>query len=337
MNAFIALLLTVATPVPDALLSPGREGQGNVEAKEALVAPGDVMAMLAAMEGASPLGGNYLRSAIEMVAERDPEKLPRLEMARFLLDRSNPARGREMAYRLLASAEPAATAEMVPGFLNDSVPALRLLAVDQLMARAAQIDGDGLTLVYLQALGAARDVSQVKEIAKMLEERGEKVDLAKQFGFLTTWQLSAPYDNKGGLGFEKPYPPEEGGDAEWKEVSTDHEFGEMSFNAHYGHEKGVVGYARTVLKSEQPQEVQFRLGTQNAWKLWLNGELVFAREEYHRGMKIDQYVLPATLAAGENTVLLKVCQNEGTNSWEDPWVFQLRVTDREGEVLRFTP
>ena len=337
MNAIFALILTVSTPVPDALLSPGREGQGNVEAMKALDAPGDVMALLAAMEEASPVAGNYARSAIEMVAENDPEKLPRLEIARFLLDRSNSPRGREMAYRLLASSEPAATAELVPGFLYDPVPALRLLAVDRIIKQASQIEGAGAVPVYLQALGAARDVSQVKEIAKMLEEREVKVDLAKQFGFLTTWQLSAPYDNKGGLGFEKPFPPEEGGDAEWEEESTDHEFGEMSFNAYYGHEKGVVGYARTVLKSEQPQEVQFRLGTQNAWKLWLNGELVFAREEYHRGMKIDQYVLPATLAAGENTVLLKVCQNEGTNSWEDPWVFQLRVTDREGEVLRFTP
>ncbi|MEZ5327020.1 MAG: hypothetical protein R3F19_18375 [Verrucomicrobiales bacterium] len=35
-------------------------------------------------------------------------------------------------------------------------------------------------------------------------------------------------------------------------------------------------------------------GSKNAWKIWLNGELIFGRDEYHRGAAIDQIPLPVS-------------------------------------------
>ena len=38
------------------------------------------------------------------------------------------------------------------------------------------------------------------------------------------------------------------------------------------------------------------IGSKNAWKLWVNNQLVFARDEYHRGAtRVDQFILDGTL------------------------------------------
>ena len=66
----------------------------------------------------------------------------------------------------------------------------------------------------------------------------------------------------------------------------------------------------------------------------MNGELVFAREEYHRGMQFDQYIVPGKLQPGKNTILLKVCQNEQEQDWAQRWAVQFRICDIEGRALR---
>ena len=107
----------------------------------------------------------------------------------------------------------------------------------------------------------------------------------------------------------------------------------VDFNKPFGMLKEVVGYAYTTFESESARPVELRLGCKNAWKIWLNGELVFGRDEYHRGMRIDQYRLPAQLKAGENTILVKLCQNEQTEEWTVQWQFQLRVCDASGTAV----
>ena len=43
-------------------------------------------------------------------------------------------------------------------------------------------------------------------------------------------------------------------------------------------------------------------------ELWVNGELLFARDEYHRKARVDQFVIEGKLKKGENQILVKVCQ-----------------------------
>ena len=80
--------------------------------------------------------------------------------------------------------------------------------------------------------------------------------------------------------------------------------------------------------------VTFRIGTPNAFKLYLNGELLFARPEYHRGTRMDQYLIPATLRAGENLIAVKLLQNEQEQSWAQAYQWQFRVTDASGAAVR---
>src|SRR5262249_34926133 len=119
----------------------------------------------------------------------------------------------------------------------------------------------------------------------------------------------------------------------WVEHTTSDEYGIVDLAKVLGPFKGSVAYAVAEFESSDRQPVEVRLGTPNSWKLWLNGDLVFAREEYHRGMNLDQYKMRTTLRPGKNAFLLKVCQNEQTEEWAQRWQFQLRVCDGAGTAI----
>lgn len=50
-------------------------------------------------------------------------------------------------------------------------------------------------------------------------------------------------------------------------------------------------------------------------------------------MRIDQYTMPVVLTAGENTLLVKLCQDGQTKDWTKQWQFQLRVCDATGGAI----
>jgi len=67
-----------------------------------------------------------------------------------------------------------------------------------------------------------------------------------------------------------------------------------------------------------------------------SGEKLFERFESHAGYNVDQYKIPAKLKKGENTILLKVCQNEQTEAWAQDWMFAARVSDATGAAILST-
>ena len=195
-----------------------------------------------------------------------------------------------------------------------------------------------------QALNGAIDDDQVKAIVKPLKELGESVDLQKHFGFLTEWYLIGPFDNVGLKGFSVAYPPEternlkakyagKSGEVEWKSYTTEDEYGTLDIAKKTEPFKGAVMYAATTFMADKAREIEIRLGTPNAWKLWVNGVQIFARDEYHRGTFLDQYKVSAKLKPGPNEIMLKICQNEQTEEWAQAWTFQLRVCDHSGVAV----
>jgi hypothetical protein len=160
-----------------------------------------------------------------------------------------------------------------------------------------------------------------------------------------TWKLIAPFDNTAGKGFAVAYPPEkeldfskeyegkEGVKASWVGTTTEDEYGIVDLAKVLTPFKGSVAYAVAEFDSDAEKAVDLRLGTPNSWKVWLNGKLLFAREEYHRGMNLDQYRMRGTLKKGKNTILVKVCQNEQTEEWAQRWQIQLRVCDATGTAV----
>lgn len=333
----------------------GQQGEGHEQATAAVrelsqADPGALQDILVALDTAGPLSANWLRGAFEAVAQRalENDALPTETLEAFVLDRSHEPRARRMAYEWLLKADPSAEDRLIPEMVEDPSGEMRRDAVARLVAAANQFLEDGeeakATTTFRQALKGAVDDDQVKAIVKPLKKLGETVDLQRHFGFVTNWHVIGPFDNTDMKGFDVTYPPEQEldlsaeydgkeGTVRWEEFSTDDEYGTFDIAELTSPYKGAISYAATEFVSPDGRDVEFRLGTANAWKLWLNGELLFAREEYHRGMQLDQYRVRGRLKPGRNVLLLKVCQNEQTQDWAQQWSFQFRVCDFSGKAI----
>ncbi|MDB5392335.1 MAG: hypothetical protein JWM11_7981 [Planctomycetaceae bacterium] len=341
------------------ILKVGPEGQGNAEAAAAWKdlskgSSADLAKILPAFDNANPLAANWLRSAFEAIADREfrtTGKLPQADLEQFIAQTQHDPRARRMAFEWLLKVDAGAADRLIPGMLQDPSTEFRRDAVARLIISATKSEADGKTdeakAALLKAIDAARDEDQVEAIMKPLDKLGAKVDLARHFGFILDWQLIGPFDNTQKKGFEISYAPEselkldgkyagQKGDVSWSKYVTDEKYGLVDLSKVTAPQKGSVTYASTVFTSDKDQTVDLRLGTPNAWKLWVNGAFVFGREEYHRGMAIDQYRMRAQLKKGPNQILLKICQNEQTEEWAQRWQFQLRVCDKTGTAILST-
>lgn len=332
------------------------EGEGNVEAGKAWakLVEADANALvrvLEAMDGSNPLAANWLRGAVETIASRTIEKggkLPIAELGEYLLDRSHNPRARRLAFDLIARVSKETAEKLVPGMLNDPSVELRRDAVQRLIDQGGALvkaeKKAEASILLRQALQAARDVKQVETIAKQLRGLDRPVDLPRHFGFLMNWKAIGPFDNTDRKGFAAAFPPEKGVDLKgtfegkdekvsWSDFGTKDEYGMVDVNQKYGELKGATAYLYTEFVSESDQPVELRLGCKNAWKIWLNGKFLFGRDEYHRGMRIDQYHVQGQMKKGHNTILIKLCQDEQTERWTKEWQVQIRVCDSTGTAI----
>jgi hypothetical protein len=326
----------------------GNPAAGRAVAELAAAEPGVLLDVLAAFDNANPLAANYLRSVAETVVDKaiaDKKPLPRKRLETFIGDLKNNPQARRLAFEILERVDGTVVDRLIPGMLEDPSPLFRRDAVARLLKLADQLakenQSDLATTLYRRALKGATDDDQVRAIAKPLQNMGETLDLQRHFGFLTQWHIVGPFDNSDNKGFDTAYPPEKQldlktslkgklGPTAWKLYKTKNEFGILNIAKQIQPYKGAVMYCSTVFQTKTPSSIQFRLGTPNAWKLWVNGRQVFANEEYHRGMKLDQFSVPVMLRAGSNTILLKICQNEQEESWAQRYEFQIRTCNKSG-------
>ena len=334
----------------------GPEGRGNREASAAWKKLSEskaamLLPILEAMDGANDYALNWLRAAFDAIASRELNSgatLPLPELGKFLLDTRHNPRARRLAFELIGRVDPSTTDKLLVGMLNDPSLEIRLDAVQKSIDQAGQSlaasNTVGATLLFQQALSAARDARQIDDIANKLKDLGQPVDLPKHFGFLTEWKVIGPFDNTGNKGFETAYPPEQKidfaaeydgktGKVRWQDYVSQHKYGMVDMNQPCGKLKEVTAYATMDFTSDRAQPVELRLGGKNSWKVWLNGKLLFSRDEYHANAEIDQYPMPAQLQAGRNTILVKVCQNHQVEKWTNEWEFQLRITDALGTPI----
>jgi hypothetical protein len=343
-----------------ALQAVGPEGAGNAAAAAAFKTISGynadaILPLLRAIESSGALARNWLRSAVEVVVERElkaKKTLPFDDLKGFLLDKGQAPEARRLAFDLMAKIDADAASELIPGFLNDPSTELRRDAVARLVAGGLALRDDdkaAAIVTFRKALDAARDVDQIQFIAKKLsEEFGQEVDLPRHFGFLTNWQVIGPFHNTAREGFAAVFPPEEkidlnaaypGKDAaqvKWQAVQSTDSYGKIDLNQPFSKLKEVTGYAYSEFVAAKARPAELRLGCKNAWKVWLNGKLLFGRDEYHRGQRIDQYKMPVQLKEGKNTILVKLCQNEQKEKWTVEWEFQLRVCDSTGTAILST-
>jgi tetratricopeptide (TPR) repeat protein/transglutaminase-like putative cysteine protease len=164
---------------------------------------------------------------------------------------------------------------------------------------------------------------------------------AAGLGFVRDWAVIGPFDNAGEAGFKEVYGPEKDlaartgfmdfdrvhpgkqGKNRWRIPGVRHPLFAVDFSNLFRLSEQVCGYACTHVRTAEPVDTAFRLGTDGAVKLWVNGRLVHAGDTYRRAVP-DQDVVPVRLAAGWNEVLVKACVKKG------PWTLWLRITAPDG-------
>ena len=155
-------------------------------------------------------------------------------------------------------------------------------------------------------------------------------------GFITedVWWTLGPFDNTAGIGYDTAYIPEDvtqidtttiyngiNGQVSWQK-STD-----KTLEGYIGLGKDVdwrVAYAFATIISPDERKVQLRFDSDDQGKVWLNGEEVFAHTRTSLA-EIDRDIIPVTLKPGENSILVKVCEEELH------WGFYMRITDTNGK------
>src|SRR5207245_2352498 len=135
LGALLILGLTLTAPAGAAdtaallarIRAVGREGAGNAEAGAAWrelvrLGPDALPAVLAGMDGADATAANWLRNAVDAIAERalaDGKPLPAERLEKFIADKTHSGAGRRLAYEWLARVDKNAPARLLPGMLQD--------------------------------------------------------------------------------------------------------------------------------------------------------------------------------------------------------------------------
>jgi hypothetical protein len=326
-----------------AIKSVGREGAGNDRARQAwneLVSagPAALAEVFEAFQGADAIAANWLRNAVEAIVEKQEKlgrPLPASLFEAVVTDRNRSSAGRELAFEILDRLDPAARDRLLPRMLDEPSAGLRREAIEWAYARSPKAED----LAKLFAL--ARDVDQVERLAKDLKALGREPDVLAHLGLITRWQIAGPFDNAGLKGYAAPLPDA----VTWKDYATGHERAVVNLYQALGLKRGVdpetktkkaiYALVRTEVESPIEQAVEVRAATPNAIRIWLNGHEIFAREEYHHGMKMDQHVGRGVLKPGRNEILAKICQDDRTFEWTLDWVVQLRICDSIGGAVPF--
>lgn len=337
-----------------AIRAVSKEGDGNAAAAKSwdtvVAAKADALIpTLAAFDGCTPTAGNWLRTAADAIAEGEltaKRKLDEAALTAFLQDTKRHPDAREIAFAWLSRQNPTAARGLLPDFLDDPSLVLRRNAIETLFTAQTTRGSLPDPVALGKLFAAARDKDQVELIAKELEKLNVAADVVKHFGVVTEWQAVGPFDNKNGAGFAVAHPPEKGvdlatqypsaaGDAKvgWVYTQSGQESGTIDLNAALGKRKDAVGYAYAEIVADADMRAELRVSSQNAVKFFVNGKQLLAREEYHHGQRMDQHIVAFTLKKGRNEILLKVCQNNQSESWAQEWGFTARLCDATGGKL----
>lgn len=361
----IALILPQATHVRateiddaiTAIKNVGSKGNGHDDAIAAMkilnrCSVDQVPKLLKAMDDANPLGQNWLRGAISGAVSRGGT-LPASEIRAYFDQRDGSPLGRLLAFELLSANDKSLAETLVPKLFDDPSLPLRRKAIKWYLDTSEDAEAIRKIGMLGFALNHARDVDQVRQIKAAMSKNGVEIDLTRQLGYASQWKLTGPFNNVEQKGFDVAYGPEKTLDkidvhtayadgkpsdgkpteVKWQTHATVDEMGVVDLNSVMGRIKGATVYAYTEFDTDEDRDVEIRIGSINAHKVWVNGQLVISNEIYHVGMMPDQFSGKAKLQKGSNRILFKVCQNEMTQAWAQDWKFQLRICDATGKAI----
>jgi hypothetical protein len=356
----LAVWADVPKPLdPDAainqLLAVGPNAAGADKAQkavDALVAAGPkaLPMILAAIPADDVVKANWLRAAFNRIVDdaiREKKPIPTDELVAFVNDKKKPARSRRLALEAVEKVTPGTTATVIDAGLDDPEFGPEAVALRMERAAAADARGDKATAIklYREAFDAARDFNQCLALAQRLKSLDVVVDPLARLGVVRDWMVMGPFDDPEEKGFATVFPPEKSFDPDanydgkdgkvaWKRFASETPDGRIDLMKAVAPSDGAVAYAYVVVTSPKDQEVEFRGSGDDNLAVWVNGTKVIDHPTYRSHLRIDWHRAKAKLKAGENTVLVKVCQcpapKEKAPGPPAKWEFHLRVVDPVG-------
>jgi len=158
-------------------------------------------------------------------------------------------------------------------------------------------------------------------------------------GLIRHWAVIGPFDNEGGIGHDREYPPESVIDPSavyegkirpvaWREYPDINGVnGWQSFSTVFNPSENVSAYAYTEIRSDKARKVLLWLAAGGAVKVWLNDRLIYDLNIDRNPYRWDD-ALETSLGAGVNRILVKVSVKEGA------WGFRLGLLDEKGNAIQ---
>ena len=177
-----------------------------------------------------------------------------------------------------------------------------------------------LTDIYFQK-GDREDAEKQLKITGMPEEK--------------KWMVIGPFDHKNG--FNKKYPPEKkirlkkivgkkSRPITWQHGGDSFQEGYIDLKQILQEYNWSVAYGLIYVKSPGDKNVQIRVGTNDATKIWLNNKCIW-KLNIGRDSIFDDDIIHVTLKPGFNKILIKVCNQISL------WGFYFRITDEQGNGI----
>ncbi|MGB9594693.1 MAG: HEAT repeat domain-containing protein [Candidatus Poribacteria bacterium] len=178
------------------------------------------------------------------------------------------------------------------------------------------------------------------------------------FSIQNDWIVVSPFDNSDNIGFDTVYPPEieidfdkfyagKGRIVKWGKFGEDlwddrrfDTYADLAYTYFDSFERtGIeygwnninlkcISYLLTYVNCPKDIDVQFRLGSTNGVKVWVNNKLVFGTDIIRECLP-DLDIFPVSLSKGKNTVLLKLVSKS-----RNPYGFYFRITDINGKQIK---
>jgi len=176
------------------------------------------------------------------------------------------------------------------------------------LARLMPLDRTPELMNGLTAL--ARD--QDRDVATVAQQTSDYfTGLATTGDFITHWMLAGPYPaREGGSLFDDEFEPElKDSTVEWKPF----ELKDAKDGNHIVHLDSLYGginraaYMMTIIHSDSEQEALFAAGSDDGIKVWLNGELIHAKNA-QRAVNPGEDRFIGKLNKGSNQLLCKIIQ-----------------------------
>ncbi|MFP4056259.1 MAG: ThuA domain-containing protein [Candidatus Brocadiia bacterium] len=223
--------------------------------------------------------------------------------------------------------------------VNQEVAAAAAAAAAGILAEVDDVPRERRVAVLKAALPLARQRNVRRSIRDQLLELGV-TDLPVKVppGYVAHWWVAGPVPKAGQNLFETALPPEKGVDLDegfawndatyaWKPAVADFD-GIVDLNQALKRASNVAGFMYTEVQVENPTQAELRLGSDDGFVLWLNGQRLGGKD-VSRAIRPGSETFKATLQAGTNKVLLKVLQGGGD------WSGCLQLVSPEGKPLDF--